>query len=190
MMKRGRHDGGARRGLWLVGLVLLSAAVTACRQAPAPQAQRWVAPAEEDLTAVHLQLKEQERQEIEAFVARRGRPLQQSGTGLYYDIYERCPAGAAISRGDAVDLAYTLTSLNGTLLASSETDGLRRWVVGAETGEPGLTELLLMMRRGEKAFAIVPSHLAYGLSGDGNRIPPHATLLYDIEVKGVYVKRK
>lgn len=190
MMKRGRHDDGARRGLGLAGQVLLAAAVTACRQAPAPQAQRWVAPAEEDLTAVHLQLKEQERQEIEAFVARRGRPLQQSGTGLYYDIYERCPAGAAISRGDAVDLAYTLTSLNGTLLASSETDGLRRWVVGAETGEPGLTELLLMMRRGEKAFAIVPSHLAYGLSGDGNRIPPHATLLYEIEVKGVYVKRK
>lgn len=190
-MKASRHGIGLRWGMMSAGCGLLMMSVAACRQAPAPQAQgRWVAPAEEDLTAVHLQLKEQERQEIEAFVARRGRPLQQSGTGLYYDIYERSPAGAAISRGDAVDLAYTLTSLNGTLLASSETDGLRRWVVGAETGEPGLTELLLLMRRGEKAFAIVPSHLAYGLSGDGNRIPPHATLLYDIEVKGVYVKRK
>lgn len=188
-MKTLRH--GNRWGWTLAGCVLLTAVMTACRRAPAPRPQgRWVAPAEEDLTAVHLQLKEQEKREIEAFVARRGRPLQKSGTGLYYDIYERCPSGAAISRGDAVDLAYTLTSLNGTLLSSSQTDGLRRWVVGAQTGEPGLTELLLLMRRGEKAFAIVPSHLAYGLSGDGGRIPPHATLLYDIEVKGVYVKRK
>lgn len=186
-----RRDNRGRRLLTLAGCGLLTAAAMACRHEPVSRPQeRWVALAEEDLTAVHRQLKEQERQEIEAFVSRRGRPLQQSGTGLYYDIYERCPAGAAIARGDAVDLAYTLTSLNGTLLASSETDGLRRWVVGAETGEPGLTELLLMMRRGEKAFAIVPSHLAYGLSGDGGRIPPHATLLYDIEVKGVYVKRK
>ncbi|MBD5389837.1 FKBP-type peptidyl-prolyl cis-trans isomerase [bacterium] len=189
-MKRGRCDGTCRT-FALLGWAWLAVAMTACRhpEPPGPQT-RWVAPAEDELTAVHLQLKEQEKQEIEAFVARRGRPLQQSGTGLYYDIYERCPAGAAITRGDAVDLAYTLTSLNGTLLASSETDGLRRWVVGAETGETGLTELLLRMRRGEKAFAIVPSHLAYGLSGDGGRIPPHATLLYDIEVKGVYVKRK
>ena len=189
-MKRGRCGDKA---LWWILLAagLLALAAAGCRRQPAvaPQAQ-WVAPDEADLTAVHLHLKEQEKQEIEAFVARRGRPLQQSGTGLYYDIYERCPSGAAITRGDAVDLAYTLTSLNGTLLASSETDGLRRWVVGAETGETGLTELLLRMRRGEKAFAIVPSHLAYGLSGDGGRIPPHATLLYDIEVKGVYVKRK
>lgn len=164
---------------------------TGCqRQGRLPEATRWVAPAEDDLTAVHRQLKDQEKHEIEAFIARRGRPLQQSGTGLYYDIYERNPQGAVIARGDAVDMAYTLTLLNGAPLASSAEEGLRRWVVGAEAEEPGLTELLLKMRRGEKAFAILPSHLAYGLSGDGGRIPPKAVLLYDIEIKSVYTKNK
>ncbi len=170
---------------------VLSLFSTGCqRPGRMPEATQWVAPAEADLTAVHRQLKEQEKQEIEAFIVRRGRPFQQSGTGLYYDIYERHPSGASITRGDAVDMAYTLTLLNGTQLASSAEDGLRRWVVGAETGEPGLTELLLKMRRGEKAFAILPSHLAYGLSGDGGRIPPKAVLLYDIEIKSVYIKNK
>ncbi|MDE5560091.1 MAG: hypothetical protein K2I84_05505, partial [Bacteroidales bacterium] len=88
-MKASRYGIGLRWGLLLAGCGLLMS-ITACRHEPVPQPQgRWVAPAEEDLTAVHLQLKAQEKQEIEAFVARRGRPLQQSGTGLYYDIYER-----------------------------------------------------------------------------------------------------
>ncbi|MDE7149515.1 MAG: FKBP-type peptidyl-prolyl cis-trans isomerase [Bacteroidales bacterium] len=178
--------------LWPAAIGLWAVFGTACRQRDTvpKSATQWVAPATEELTAVHRQLKEQEKNEIAAFVARRGRPMRQSGTGLYYDIYERNPSGAVISRGDAVDMAYTLTLLNGAVLASSASDGLRRWVVGAETGEPGLTELLLHMRRGEKAFAIIPSHLAYGLSGDGGRIPPHATLMYDIEIKGVYIKTK
>lgn len=186
-----------RKGGWLlttaciVALGGLSFFGTGCqRKGRLPEATRWIAPAADELTAVHRQLQEQERQEIEAFIARRGRPLQRSGTGLYYDIYERNPQGATIARGDAVDMAYTLTLLNGAVLASSEEDGLRRWIVGGETGEPGLTELLLHMRRGEKAFAIIPSHLAYGLSGDGGRIPPKAVLLYDIEIKSVYVKNK
>lgn len=165
--------------------------VTGCRRAAVSEAQpRWVAPDEAELTAVHRQLQAQEKQEIEAFIARSGRRFAQSGTGLYYDIYERNPSGAPVGRGDAVDMAYALRLLNGTLIASSDEDGLRRWIVGGEAEEPGLTELLLKMRRGEKAFAILPSHLAYGLSGDGGRIPPHATLLYEIEIKGVYIKKQ
>lgn len=164
---------------------------TGCqRRENMPEATRWVVPDEDALTSVHQQLQSQEKYEIEAFMNRSGRHLQQSGTGLYYDIYERNPQGATIARGDAVDMVYTLRLLNGTLLASSDETGLKRWVVGGEPAEPGLTELLLKMRRGEKAFAILPSHLAYGLSGDGARIPPKAVLLYDIEIKSVYIKNK
>lgn len=157
---------------------------------PAVPDTAWVQPDDETLTAVHQRLHDQEKRDIEAFVARRGRPMRQSGTGLYYEIYDTCPSGASIARGDAVDIAYTLRLLNGTVLASSAEDGLKRWMVGGEASEPGLTELLLKMRRGEKAFAILPSHLAYGLSGDGGRIPPQAVLLYDIEIKSVYIKNK
>ena len=179
--------------LWPLTLLLGVAMVgTACHRRPKPvempSPHSLVAPSEEELTAVHRQLKEQEQQEIAAFVARRGRPMQESNTGLYYDIYATNSKGAAIAYGDAVDMAYTLRLLNGTLLASSETEGLRRRVVGAQADEPGLTELLLKMRRGEKAFAILPARLAYGFSGDGGRIPPQATLLYDIEIKAVYIK--
>ena len=173
----------------LLGAATTSACHRRAKMVPPPPPHSLVAPSEEELTAVHRQLKEQEQQEIAAFISRRGRPMQESNTGLYYDIYATNPKGAAITYGDAVDMAYTLRLLNGTLLASSETEGLRRRVVGREADEPGLTELLLKMRRGEKAFAILPARLAYGFSGDGGRIPPQATLLYDIEIKAVYVKK-
>lgn len=187
-----------RKGGGLIGSACIALAIgglsffgTGCqRQGRLPEAMRWVTPDEDELTMVHQQLQSQEKYEIEAFINRSGRCVQQSGTGLYYDIYERNPQGAAIARGDAVDMAYTLRLLNGTLLASSDETGLKRWIVGGESTEPGLTELLLKMRRGEKAFAILPSHLAYGLSGDGTRIPPKAVLLYDIEIKSVYIKNK
>ena len=38
------------------------------------------------------------------------------------------------------------------------------------------------MKEGDKAKLILPSHLAYGLIGDQNKIPQKATIIYDIEL--------
>ncbi|MDE5544049.1 MAG: FKBP-type peptidyl-prolyl cis-trans isomerase, partial [Bacteroidales bacterium] len=54
----------------------------------------------------------------------------------------------------------------------------------------GLSEALMMLKKGNKARFILPSHLAYGFSGNGTDIPPRATLLYDLEVVEVLVEPK
>ena len=41
------------------------------------------------------------------------------------------------------------------------------------------------MHVGDKAVIILPSHLAYGLVGDEHKIPPHASLLYELELLSV-----
>ena len=38
------------------------------------------------------------------------------------------------------------------------------------------------MKVGDKAKFIIPSHLAFGLLGDENKIPKRATLVYDVEL--------
>jgi FKBP-type peptidyl-prolyl cis-trans isomerase FkpA len=38
------------------------------------------------------------------------------------------------------------------------------------------------MKQGQKAIFIMPPHLAHGLLGDKNKVPPRATLVYDVEL--------
>ena len=48
--------------------------------------------------------------------------------------------------------------------------------------ESGLEEAILKLRKNSVAVLILPSHLAHGLLGDSNRIPPKAALVYKIKV--------
>lgn len=49
----------------------------------------------------------------------------------------------------------------------------------------GWTEALQLMKVGDKWQIYLPSDLAYGPRGAGGDIPPHATLIFDIELVGV-----
>ena len=42
-----------------------------------------------------------------------------------------------------------------------------------------------MLNQGGKGRFILSPHLAHGLPGDGNKIPPRAILIYSIEVLSI-----
>jgi len=46
----------------------------------------------------------------------------------------------------------------------------------------GWTEGLQLMREGEKAELVIPQDLGYGAGGSGARIPPHQTLVFQVEL--------
>ncbi len=50
---------------------------------------------------------------------------------------------------------------------------------------PGFTEALQLMKVGSKYEVYIPSNLAYGESGAGEVIPPHATLIFEIELLSI-----
>jgi hypothetical protein len=62
-------------------------------------------------------------------------------------------------------------------------DAVQKIIVGKTEMTAGLREALSKMHYGENAFFIVPPHLAYGFSGDGDNIPAHAALLYELKIK-------
>jgi FKBP-type peptidyl-prolyl cis-trans isomerase FklB len=49
----------------------------------------------------------------------------------------------------------------------------------------GWTEALQLMPAGSKWRLFIPSSLGYGARGAGGSIPPHATLIFDVELLGI-----
>ena len=50
---------------------------------------------------------------------------------------------------------------------------------------PGWDEGINLLKVGDKARFVIPSHLGYGAAGAGGVIPPNATLVFDVELMGV-----
>ena len=50
---------------------------------------------------------------------------------------------------------------------------------------PGWDEGIMLLKKGDKARFVIPSHLGYGEVGAGGVIPPNATLVFDVELMEV-----
>ncbi len=127
------------------------------------------------------QIVKTESEEILDFINRYKWKMETSPTGLRYMIFPD-GKGKKAGKGQIVILKYDLRLLNGTAVYSSDSAGPREFMVGTGSAENGLEEGVLMLRPGDRAKLIVPSHLAFGLLGDLKKIPGQAVLVYDVEL--------
>lgn len=136
---------------------------------------------EEPLLKANQHLVRTEEQQIKDFIGRYGWKMNETGTGLRYLIYKN-GEGEKVSKGNKVTIGYTVSLLNGEVCYSSEKSGNKIFIVGKGGVEAGLEEGILFLKKGDRAKIILPSHLAFGLVGDGDKIPAKATLVYDLEI--------
>ncbi len=107
-------------------------------------------------------------------------------SGLQY-IVEKEGEGAQPTAEDEVTVHYTGKLLNGQVFDSSVNRGepatfpLNRVI-------PGWTEGVQLMKEGGKYTFFIPSDLAYGPNGVPNVIPPHSTLIFEVELIKVIKK--
>jgi len=155
---------------------------SSCGSNEKPQQQQFnEKEVKESLEYANRYLIRTEAQEIDGFLSRHKWPVTTSPSGLKYWIYEKGD-GKEVKNGQTLVLNYELKLLNGRKIYNSKEDGQKIFVKGYLTGEPGLDEATSYMRQGDKARIIAPAHLGFGILGDKNRIPPRATLIYDIEI--------
>jgi FKBP-type peptidyl-prolyl cis-trans isomerase FklB len=104
-------------------------------------------------------------------------------SGLQYQIL-RDGTGEKPGAHDVVKVHYEGKLPNGKVFDSS-----------IARGEPiefpvdqviaGWTEALQLMKVGAKYRLFIPSRLGYGAHGAGNAIPPHSSLIFEVELLGV-----
>ena len=119
--------------------------------------------------------------EIDNYIKRYQLDMKETGTGLRYLIYHE-EDGKEAKIGKTVVINYKINLLDGTACYSSENDGPKKFTIGQGGVESGLEEGILLLKVGEKAKFILPSHLAYGLLGDGDKIPSHVVIIYEVEL--------
>jgi FKBP-type peptidyl-prolyl cis-trans isomerase len=140
-------------------------------------------------------LKNAEEGKVSSYIASKKLEPNKSATGLQYVIDEE-GAGEKASVGDTVVVNYTGQLTNGTIFDTNNEElakknGLAnpmrtyepiRFSLGNDPVIQGWTEGLQLLAKGGKAKFIIPSSLGYGDRPAGNKIPPYAPLVFDVEL--------
>ena len=101
-------------------------------------------------------------------------------SGLQYEIIKE-GTGKKPQATDQVKCHYEGTLIDGTLFDSSVQRG-EPAVFGVSQVIPGWVEALQLMPEGSKWKLYIPSELGYGARGAGEMIPPHSTLVFEVEL--------
>ena len=101
-------------------------------------------------------------------------------SGLQYEIIKE-GTGKKPQATDQVKCHYEGTLIDGTLFDSSVQRG-EPTVFGVSQVIPGWVEALQLMPEGSKWKLYSPSELGYGARGAGEMIPPHSTLVFEVEL--------
>lgn len=108
-------------------------------------------------------------------------------SGLQYEVVKEGHVGTYATAQDQVQCHYEGTLIDGTLFDSSVKRG-QPATFGVSQVIPGWVEALQLMPEGAKWKLYIPSELAYGAQGAGEMIPPHSTLLFEVELLKIIKK--
>ena len=151
-------------------------------------------------TLMNIQQKKQEEMRMKDSIANETRKAENAAffeknktvegvvttaSGLQYKILTE-GTGATPGDSDVVKVHYTGTLLDGTKFDSSVDRGQPlEFPINAVI--PGWTEMLKLMKVGEKVTAWIPSDLAYGPFGRPPQIPGNSALVFEMELIDTHV---
>ncbi len=123
--------------------------------------------------------------EAEAKMEQLAAGFEKTESGLRYQFIQR-GSGKKAENGKTVAVHYEGSLENGKVFDSSYP---RKKPIEFRLGQgqviEGWDEGIALLQVGDKARFVIPSDLAYGSSGAGGVIPPHATLIFDVELMDV-----
>lgn len=114
--------------------------------------------------------------------------VQKTASGLSYIIVDE-GSGPKAAIGDAVSVHYICFSDSGKIVDDSYTNMVPlSFIIGSQSLIEGWSEGTTLLKQGGKAVLFIPPHLAYGIQGNGNLIPPNSWVTFFIELMDVQKK--
>lgn len=111
--------------------------------------------------------------------------FKKTESGLRYQIIQE-GSGVQAEKGKTVSVHYKGQLADGTVFDSSyKRNSPIDFPIGVGQVIPGWDEGIALLKVGDKARLVIPSHLGYGSAGAGGVIPPDATLVFDVELMDV-----
>lgn len=110
--------------------------------------------------------------------------VEETGSGLRI-IRLKEVTGELAKSGKEAEVEYKVTLLDGTVCYETAKEELDVFKIDQSNIETGIQEGIKKMHVGEKVKLIIPNHLAHGLVGDLDKIPPLTTLVVDIKLVGL-----
>ncbi|MCU0446991.1 MAG: FKBP-type peptidyl-prolyl cis-trans isomerase [Microscillaceae bacterium] len=123
------------------------------------------------------------------YTAKSGLPYKKTYSGIWYHIEQQGEGDFAL-KDDVVSIQYTGKHLDGKIFGSSAQDGRNfEFPVGGKVAIRAFDEIMLLLKKGAKAKFVIPSYLAYGATGLGDKIPPFTPIIFEMEFVDI-VSRK
>ncbi len=169
--------------IFLSGFFLLL--FTSCEDEVQPIEVEWT---KEQSTDLNKELAIQEELDIRFYLEmHKDWKMRKTGSGLQLYIYKEGEVDASFhpQSGHIAMIEYKITLLDGTVCDETKEDEYVDFKVDNSEIESGVQEAIKLLSLGDHAKLIIPSHLAHGLIGDLDKIPPLTTLVMDIHLIGV-----
>jgi FKBP-type peptidyl-prolyl cis-trans isomerase FklB len=109
--------------------------------------------------------------------------VKTTASGLQYKVL-KSGTGKTPKATDTVKVHYHGTLIDGTVFDSSVERG-EPTTFPVNQVIPGWTEVLQLMKEGDKWQVYIPSQLAYGAQSPSPKIGPNSTLIFDVELLAV-----
>ncbi|WP_417612997.1 FKBP-type peptidyl-prolyl cis-trans isomerase [Owenweeksia hongkongensis] len=166
--------------LFIVGFAAISCQCSSKQSKGEDHEQRPMT--EDEQVEVQRDFLRKERESIDAYIKDRNLKVERTGLGMYYTILVDSSAIEMVETEDIVEYEYDISMLNGSLLFTSRQLGNGHIKIDKQDAEIGLHESLKKLGLGDKGLFILPSHLAFGVAGDQDRVPPKTALVYELKV--------
>lgn len=163
-----------------IALALFTMIISSCNSGH-DKPDRQQLPGKNEMADLNKYLVRKDKERIENYIERKNLKMKETPSGLWYLIINE-GTGKFLTDKDKVKMEYECSLLDGTKCYSSEDLGPKEIILGKTGIEPGLDRGLRMIKAGGEAMFILPPFMAYGLPGDGKKIPSRAVVVYKVRI--------